>query len=88
MLQVQDQGPLARTHAVIRALRAQIGGPFRKSVYLQYLGEPSKLFFGKSWAFGPISGTPPSPLPVSWAAKKRKKVQVCILGYSKYIIFS
>ena len=50
------------------------------------LGEPSKLIFGKSWAFGPTSGPP--HLPISWAAKKKIECLFCILGYSKQIIFS
>ena len=44
------------------------------------LGEPSKRIFGKSWAFGPTSGPPP-PLPVSWAAQKRKKSLMFILHF-------
>ena len=43
------------------------------------LGEPSKRIFGKSWAFGPTSGPP--PLPVSWAAQKRKKKLMFILHF-------
>ena len=37
------------------------------------------FFLGKTWAFGPTRGPP--PLPVSWAAKKRKKSLMFILHF-------